>query len=326
MRNLVTSLLLSLIAACSMNPTSSTSSASSKSLASQVPPAIEASLRQMGRVIEPMGTARLYAPLHPREPYAGVKVARSLAYGPNTRHLLDVFTPTAGVAPRTVLVFVHGGGFVSGDRRMGDSPFYDNVMLWAAEQGMVGVNITYRLAPQDTWPAAQRDLAAALRWVRQNIGTYGGDASRIVLMGHSAGATHIAQYLGHPQFHVAPHGGVVGAILVSPLPLFDMNMSDPSVLKVIQNYFGHDASRYAEQSPMPGLGTLDVPLLLAFAELDPEDFQRQVLKAHEALCQAGRCPSLLELRGHTHLSEIQAVHTADHALSDAAAEFIATLR
>ena len=237
-----------------------------------------------------------------------------------------MFTPTSGVALRTVLVFVHGGGFVSGDRRVGGSPFYDNIMLWAAEQGMVGINIAYRLAPQDTWPAAQRDLAAALRWVRQNIGAHGGDASRIVMMGHSAGATHIAQYLGHPQFHVAPRGGVVGAILVSPLPLFDMNMSNPSVLKVIQNYFGHDPSRYAEQSPMPGLGTLDVPLLLAFAELDPEDFQRQVLKAHEALCRAGRCPPLLELRGHTHLSEIQAVHTADHALGDAAAEFIATLR
>jgi len=157
-------------------------------------------------------------------------------------------------------------------------------------------------------------------------GTYGGDASNIVMMGHSAGATHVAQYLGHPQFHVAPRGGVVGAILLSPLPLFDMNMSDPSVLKIIQNYFGHDASRYAEQSPVTGLDTQDVPLLLTYAELDPDDFRRQILTAHEALCVAGRCPQLVELRGHTHLSEIQAVHTADRALSAAAADFIATLR
>lgn len=300
---------------------------SSKPLASQVPPAIEASLRQMGRVIDPMGTARLYAPLHPREPYADVKVQRSLAYGSDARHLLDVFTPgTASASARPVLVFVHGGGFVSGDRRVADSPFYDNVMLWAAEHGMVGVNMTYRLAPQHTWPAAQEDIAAALRWVRQNIGVYGGDPSRIVLMGHSAGATHVAHYLGHAQFHVAPHGGVIGAVLVSPLPLFDMDMADSSVLQLIQNYFGRDASRYAEQSPMAGLGTVGVPLLLVFAELDPADFQRQVLKAHEALCQAGDCPPLLELRGHSHLSEIQAVHTRDHALGDAAAAFIAGLR
>jgi triacylglycerol lipase len=44
------------------------------------------------------------------------------------------------------------------------------------------------------------------------------------------------------------------------------------------------------------------------------------------LCGTGRCPPLLELRGHNHLSEIQAVHTADRVLSDAAADFIATLR
>ena len=281
----------------------------------------------MGRVIDPMATARLYAPLHPREPYAGVAVQRALVYGPDVRHRLDVFTPAAtGGPPRTVLVFVHGGGFVSGDRRIGDSPFYDNIMLWAVEQGMVGVNITYRLAPHHTWPAAQEDLAQALRWVRENIGAYSGDASRIVMMGHSAGATHVAHYLGHPRFHVAPRGGVVGAILVSPLPLFDMSMSDPAVLTIIQNYFGHDASRYAEQSPMRGLGALGVPLLLACAELDPEDFQRQVRKAHETLCGTDCCPSLLELRGHNHLSEIQAVHTADRVLSDAAADFIATLR
>lgn len=145
-------------------------------------------------------------------------------------------------------------------------------------------------------------------------------------MGHSAGATHVAYYLGHSQSHVAPHGGAIGAVLVSPLPLFDMTMADPAVLRLIQNYFGRDASRYAEQSPMTGLGAIGIPLQLVFAELDPEDFQRQVLKAHEALCQAGGCPPLLELRGHSHISEIQAVHTADHALSDAVATFIATLR
>ncbi len=336
MRNFPTALFLLLILcvpACTMNPTSSISTAPSvlgpsrKPLASQVPPAIEVALRQMGRVIEPMGTARLYAPLHPHEPYAGVKVQRSLHYGSDVRHLLDVFAPSgASASARPVLVFVHGGGFVSGNRRIGDSPFYDNVMLWAAEQGMVGVNMTYRLAPQQTWPAAQEDIAAALGWVRQNIGAYGGDASRIVLMGHSAGAAHVAHYLGHSRFYAAPHGGVIGAVLVSPLPLFDMNMADAAVSQLIQNYFGRDASRYAEQSPMKGLGTAGVPLLLAFAELDPEDFQRQVVKAHEALCQAGGCPPLLELRGHSHLSEIQAVHTADHALGDAVAAFIATLR
>ena len=115
-------------------------------------------------------------------------------------------------------------------------------------------------------------------------------------------------------------------MLVSPLPLFDMSMTDPSVLQLLQNYFGSDASRYPEQSAMPGLRDAGVPLLLAYADLDPEDFQRQVLEAHAALCQAGRRPALLELRGHGYISEIQAVHTSDRVLSDAVATFIAALR
>ena len=60
---------------------------------------------------------------------------------------------TARAASRPVLVFVHGGGFTGGNKSTPGSPFYDNVPLWAARNGLVGVNITYRLAPQHPWPA-----------------------------------------------------------------------------------------------------------------------------------------------------------------------------
>ena len=80
-----------------------------------------------------------------------------------------------------------GGAFMRGERRTGDSPFYDNIMLWAVRQGMVGVNMTYRLAPVHPWPAAQQDIQSALKWVRENIAASGGDPTRIILMGHSAG-------------------------------------------------------------------------------------------------------------------------------------------
>ena len=59
------------------------------------------------------------------------------------------------------------------DRRTGDSPFYDNIMLWAVSRGVVGVNMTYRLAPQNAWPAAQEDIGKALAWVRANIAARG---------------------------------------------------------------------------------------------------------------------------------------------------------
>ena len=78
------------------------------------------------------------------------------------------------------------------------SPFYDNVMLWAVNNGFVGVNATYRLAPQSPYPAGAEDLADIVAWVASQIGERGGDPARIYLMGHSAGAIHVANYVSHP--------------------------------------------------------------------------------------------------------------------------------
>jgi acetyl esterase/lipase len=305
------------LVACS---TPMASSIHSGPVASQVPSAIAQQLAQIGRVIEPAKTAVLYASLHQREPYGGAAVDRAVRYGTDAqRNLLDVFTPAgpAGSA-RPVLVFVHGGGFTGGARRTGDSSFYDNVMLWAVKNGMVGVNTTYRLAPQHPWPAAQQDLAATVAWVRQNIAARGGDPSRIYVMGHSAGAAHVAQYLGHPQFHVAPGGGIAGAILVSGL--FDPSTIAPS--PSLQAYFGSDASLYAQRSALPGMAASRLPLLVAYAELDPSDFHRQAEQVQAALCEARHCAPLIQLRGHSHMSEMYAINTADTALTDAIRTFV----
>jgi acetyl esterase/lipase len=287
---------------------------------SQVPAPIESQLVQIGRVIDPPKTAALYAPLQQREPYAGVRVARGERFGPDVqRNLLDVFTPTAtGGSARPVLVFVHGGGFTGGARRTGESPFYDNIALWAVKNGMVAVNTTYRLAPQNPWPAAQEDLAATVAWVRENIAARGGDPNRIYLMGHSAGAAHVAQYIGHARFHVEPGGGIAGAILVSGL--FDPSSVAPS--PALQAYFGGDASVYARRSALPGMAASRLPMLVAYAELDPSDFHEQAEQAQAALCGAHQCGPLLQLRGHSHMSEVYAINTGDTALSDAIRAFV----
>jgi acetyl esterase/lipase len=219
-----------------------------RSLPSQGPGGIEKQLRRMGAEIELAPTAALYAPLQQFEPYPEVAVARDERYGADPRHRLDVFTASTSAAPAPVFVFVHGGGFTGGERRSGDSPFYDNVALWAVNSGMVGVNMTYRLAPQHGWPAAQQDIGAAVGWLRQNIGVRGGDPARIYLMGHSAGAAHVALYLAHPQFHAATGGGVAGAILVSGL--FDPAMAEPDAS--LEAYFGADRSLYPGRSALPG--------------------------------------------------------------------------
>jgi acetyl esterase/lipase len=312
MRTGLVLILAAALAGCAAAPTTS------RPMRSQVPAQIASQLRQIGPVVAPPPTAAIYAPMQQREPYAGVKVTRDLHYGPDARHLLDVFTPESGGGARPVLVFVHGGGFIAGNKRTGDSPFYDNVMLWAVKNGMVGVNMTYRLAPQHPWPAAQQDIGAALSWVRREIAARGGDPQRVILMGHSAGATHVAEYVAHPEFHAGPRGGIAGAVMVSGV--FDTTTAE--INPPLQAYFGKDASLYAQRSALPGMLKSGLPMLLAYAELDPRDFQRQGEQVHAALCQAGNCPPLLKLTDHSHMSEVYSINTSDTSLTDALRAFV----
>jgi triacylglycerol lipase len=285
-----------------------------------MPGDIERRLAELGAVINPPETAKLYRPLQPKEPYQGVKVTRDIKIGADERHLLDVFVPEAPAAgPRAVLIFVHGGGFTGGNRRSPTAPaFYDNIMLFAARNGMVGVNATYRLAPKHPWPAAAEDLGAAVRWVSENIATHGGDPARVFLMGHSAGAVHVASYVAHPRFHTPKGIGLAGAILVSGL--YDFTTASPSPGG--KAYLGADASKYAERSPLAGLVATPIPLMVAYAELDPPPFHRQAKQLNDALCRAGRCPRSLLLAKHSHMSEVYAINTADTALSGPILAFV----
>src|SRR5207237_5712748 len=120
---------------------------------------------------------------------------------PHPRNLVGIFTAEGAAAARPVLMCVHGGGLIRGCKRTPGSAFYDNVMLWAARNGMVGVSVEYRLAPAHPWPAGTEDMGAAVRFVAENAATYGADPNRIFLMGHSAGATHVSISVSHPALH-----------------------------------------------------------------------------------------------------------------------------
>ena len=283
-------------------------------------------LREFGDAFTPeiIGeNLKLFAPLHEKEPFADVEVIRDLRYGDDERHRLNVFQAKgAAKAARPVLVFVHGGGFIGGDKSMPGMPFYDNVGVWAARRGLVGVNITHRLAPKHPWPAGSEDVAAALQWIRTNIGARGGDSQQVFLMGQSAGAAHIAQFLAHTRFDSPDRGALAGAILVSGL--YDTNTMDKNPL--FKAYFGEDASSYAERSALPGLAESSVPLLVTLSEFDPPDFKRQyaeLLRAH--LEKKRSLPSLAWLPGHGHLSGMLAVNTEHDFLGDRVLEFIESI-
>jgi acetyl esterase/lipase len=289
---------------------------------SPMPPDIAKKLAELGRVIDPEATARLYAPLQQKEPYFGARIERDLKYGPAERNLLDIFMPQALTSGRPVLIFVHGGAFVGGNkRRLPESPFYDNIMLWAVKNGFIGVNITYRLAPQYPWPAGAEDVATAVKWVSEEISERGGDPSRIYLMGHSAGAIHVASYVSHPEFYKVKNGGLKGAIMVSGI--YDLTASP--LTEPERKYFGDDASRYVGQSSLSGLLKTNTPLMAVSSEFDLAGFVKQVELFKEATCKRpSGCARTLILPQHSHMSEVYSINTEDTRLTDAILDFVKT--
>lgn len=94
----------------------------------------------------------------------------------------DIAVPH-GNGPFPVVLHVHGNAFLAGNPAS-----FRRTTLDFARLGYVTVMPDYRLAPEHPFPAALDDVTAALRWIGTGIGTYGGDAGRLILTGNSSGA------------------------------------------------------------------------------------------------------------------------------------------
>jgi acetyl esterase/lipase len=130
---------------------------------------------------------------------------------------LDVHTrPEACGWP--VAVWVHGGGYRTGDKA---NQMADKVRL-AGEQGWVLVSVNYRLTDPGSptaavYPDHFTDVAAALGWVHESIGRYGGDPSRIAVLGHSAGADIVANVVTDPRYLAAEGLELADVVCAGPL-------------------------------------------------------------------------------------------------------------
>lgn len=119
----------------------------------------------------------------------GVDARLDLAYDPGDPDaLLDVFRPASAGEPLPVVVWFHGGAFISG-RRADVAPY---LHILAAE-GFATVAVGYSLAPRSTYPTPVRQGNRAIGWLNEHAGDLGLDMSRVVLAGDSAGAQLAAQ-------------------------------------------------------------------------------------------------------------------------------------
>ncbi len=222
--------------------------------------------------------ARRWRPPQPPEPWSGVKVCdRFGPIAPQSPGLvelslggepdehaeaclsLNIWTPAPDAARRPVMIWVHGGSFLSGS---GSGGLYRGGLL-AREGDVVVVTINYRLGllgflahpaleePGQTWLGGREwagfgnwglaDQIAALQWVHEHIASFGGDPGNVTLFGESAGGMSISALLGVP----AARGLFHRAIVESGPPY--TQSADESILRAeeLAAHLGVDVSRGA---------------------------------------------------------------------------------
>ena len=251
-----------------------------------------------------------YTPLLAKSPKAGISVTPDLPYGKHARQVLNVFSP-ANAKNAPVVVFVHGGAFVRGNKS-DNGEIYDNVLYYFANQGCIGVNIEYRLAPEAQYPGAAEDVRDSLAWIREHIAEYGGDPKRIFLIGHSAGGTHVATYVFDPVMKRAEDDGLAGLILVSARLRADVLPANPNA-QAVRAYFGEDASLYDERSPVTHAAkNTTLPVMIAIAEFENPLLDGYGAEMYQALrASRNSTPRFVQLMAHNHTSIMAHLNTEE---------------
>ncbi len=177
----------------------------------------------------------------PTAPDDGISVSERVVPGPSGAPDVRVviYTPTRSAKPYPVVLHLHGGGYVIGSPELADT----NNRLFASAVGCVIVSVDYRLAPEAIFPAAVEDSYAALKWVHANAASLGADASRIAVMGESAGGGLAAGL----ALLTRDRGEVPLAGQILTYPMIDDRNTDPAkahpyagefVWTLSSNYYG----------------------------------------------------------------------------------------
>jgi hypothetical protein len=312
-------------------------------ISAQVPPQVAKALINIGRGVCVPETAEVYRPLHGDLVYKDVAFTRDISFGPDPKDVLDVAAPEKGGGNRPVLLYISGG---AGNKQQGGpngEPFYDNVMVWAVKNGMVGVNMQRH--PGANWDDPAKDVSKAVQWIGANIAKYKGNPARVFAWSQSAGNIPLSTYIGHSDLWGPKGIGLKGALLMSP-PNFNIYPVQPPAGGPLQpcgkpdgsgpsgnlgpggagaakgNGKGKggpppqpDTATLEARSNLPGLVTSKLPIMLAAAELDPQSMIDYTKLLHDELCKRGNCPELVIFKDHSHISEVMSPNTADTSVT-----------
>jgi acetyl esterase/lipase len=217
------------------------------------------------------------------------------------KQTLDLYAPRdAKNAP--IIVYVHGGEWAKGDKAdVSSKPKFFN------ENGVVFASVNYRLSGTDKHPAQVNDVAAAVKWLKDHAAEFGGDPSRVVLMGHSAGC-HIVSMVGLDPRPLATVGlkptDLAGVVAWSggAYNLVDKHAEGGMYAPYIEQNFGTEPGKMKDASPMTYVvnGASAPPFIYASAENGNPKSRVTSDKMVELINQNGGHARSVLLPGKTH--------------------------
>jgi arylformamidase len=241
--------------------------------------------------------------------------------GVDANHLsLDVYAPK-DAKNLPVMIYIHGGGWRTGDKRSTHTkPAY------FTERGYVFVSLNYRLVPAVDILTQIQDSANAIGWVKKNIAQHGGDSTRLHLIGHSAGAHHVAILATNGRF--LEKAGVTLTDLKSAVELDTQALDVPELMRGSDNAlylqaFGKDPEVWKQVSPRDNVAKEKgiPPFFLVVAnERGPKLAQAAAFQ--KTLQAAGVRCELVEAPQHDHGSLNRAIGEKEDKVTQAMEKFL----
>ncbi len=192
-----------------------------------------------------------------------IKIKRNITYisgSTNEKHTLDIYYPKNTKVPREVVFFIHGGSWDSGKK---DTYWFLGRNF--ARKGKILVSINYRFGGTTSYQEMAEDCNAALRYISENCGEYGGNPSRIFTMGHSAGAHLAALITMNPEFSSQINPKVKGMILNDGFGLDLVSYFKLTPQEIAARYvppFGTNPETWKKASPFTYISKSKTPILI----------------------------------------------------------------
>jgi acetyl esterase/lipase len=276
-------------------------------------------IRELGYAVKAPETAALFAAEPQMFSAADVSISDEIAYGPADRQRLQVYSGLNRNNPQNkapVVLMVHGGGFARG----GLASFAGGATHLAA-LGHVVVNMTYPLTPNATWPDGANNVASAVRWIKENAADLKADPDKIFVLGQSAGATNVADFVFRPSLIEGGYPLVAGAILAAP----GVEQKAGPTPGPNSDYFGENSDDWASKQVLGNIESASIPVLILVGEYDPEKQRIGTAKLFQDLVvNHGAMTRFRQLKGHNHTSYVGTMGTADTRAAEEILDFIAT--